>query len=218
MSLISSHNLARLALVVCPVLSALWLAVGVGVIGALSGGYSHVSEFMSALGASGAHLANWANYAVFIPAELWLLLFLATLALHLPQSWSKWFFVVVLSVYVILLILLAILPCDAGCHIKNENNAAQTSAHMLHMAIAAVAYPIALVGMLPLSLSAPRTSYLYRLALPVTAVGFGLICAIVLVPDAQGLFQRLLEALIYSQLILIGYYASSRRPKNAARH
>lgn len=213
MSQISSFNLTRLALVVCPVLSALWLAVGVGVIGALSVGYSHVSEFMSALGASGAHLANWANYAVFIPAELWLLLFLATLAVHLSQSWSKWVFVVVLSAYAILLILLAILPCDAGCHIETENDAPETSVHILHMIIAAIAYPIALIGMLPLSLSAPRNTYLNRLALPVTAVGFCLIGAIVLVPDAQGLFQRFMEALIYIQLIFTGWYASSLRPK-----
>ena len=105
LSQISSWNLTRLALVALPVLSALWLAVGVGVIGALSVDYSHVSEFMSALGASGAPLANWANYAVFIPAELWLLLFLATLAVHLPYSRSKWFFVAALSAYAILLIL-----------------------------------------------------------------------------------------------------------------
>lgn len=209
MSHISSRNLTRLALVVFPVLSALWLAVGVGVLGALSEGYSHVSEFMSALGASGAHLANWANYAVFIPAELWLLLFIATLAVHHPQSWSKWFFVAVMSAYAILLILLAILPCDAGCHIENKNDAPETSVHIIHMVIAAIAYPIALIGMLPLGLSAPRNTYLNRLALPITAVGFGLIYAIVLFPDAQGLFQRFLDALIYFQLIFLGWYAAS---------
>jgi hypothetical protein len=77
------------------------------------------------------------------------------------------------------------------------------------MTIAAIAYPIAFIGLLPLSLKAPNNTYLNGLALPVTAVGFGLICAIVLVPDAQGLFQRLIEALIYIQLIFIGWYASS---------
>jgi hypothetical protein len=209
LSQISSWNLTRLALVALPVLSALGLAIGVGVIGAFSVGYSHVSEFMSALGASGAPLAKWANYAVFIPAELWLLLFLATLAIHLPHSRSKWFFVAVLAAYAILLILLAILPCDAGCHIDSENDASETSFHILHMTIAAIAYPIAFIGLLPLSLKAPSNTYLNGLALPVTAVGFGLICAIVLVPDAQGLFQRLIEALIYIQLIFIGWYASS---------
>lgn len=209
MSQISSRNLTRLALIAFPVLSALWLAVGVGVIGALSEGYSHVGEFMSALGASGAPFANWANYAVFIPAELWLLLFIAVLAVHLPQSRSKWFFVAVLSAYAILLILLAILPCDAGCHIENENDAPETFVHVLHMTIAAIAYPIAFIGLLPLSLKAPSNTYLHGLALPVTAIGFGLICAIVLVPNAQGLFQRLVEALIYIQLIFTGWYASS---------
>jgi hypothetical protein len=164
---------------------------------------------MSALGASGAPLANWANYAVFIPVELWLLLFLATLSVHLPHSRSKWFFVAVLAAYAILLILLAILPCDAGCHIENESDAPETSVHILHMTIATIAYPIAFIGLLPLSLKAPSNTYLNRLALPVTVVGFGLICAIVLVPDVQGLFQRLVEALIYIQLIFIGWYASS---------
>lgn len=209
MSQISSRNLARLALVAFPVLSAFWLALGVGILGAHSVGYSHVGDFMSGLGASDAPLANWANYAVFIPAELWLLLFIATLAVHIPHSRSKWFFVVVLAAYAILLILLAMLPCDAGCQIESEDDAPETSVHMLHMIIAAIAYPIAFIGMLPLCLSTPRNTYLNRLALPIATVGFGLISAIVLVPEAQGLFQRLTEALIYIQLIFIGWYASS---------
>lgn len=164
---------------------------------------------MSALGASGAPFANWANYAVFIPAELWLLLFLATLAIHLPHSRSKWFSAAALSAYAILLILIAILPCDAGCHGENESDAPVISVHILHMTIAAIAYPIAFIGMLPLSLAAPSNTCLRRLALPVTAIGFCLIAAIVFVPDAQGLFQRLIEALIYIQLIFMGWYASS---------
>ena len=206
---ISSLNRQRLTFVALPVLSALWLAVGIGVIGGLSLDYSHVSEFMSALGASGAPFAHWTNYAVFIPAELWLLLFFGVLAVRLPHSKSKWFSITVLSSYAILLIFVAIFPCDAGCHSESDSNSPATTNHILHLILAAIAYPIAFIGILPLSLTAPRHTYLKRFALPITAIGFGLICAIVLVPDAQGLFQRLIEALIYVQLVSIGWYAAS---------
>ncbi|WP_227513052.1 hypothetical protein [Tritonibacter mobilis] len=44
-----------------PVISGLWLAIGVGIIGALTPDYSHASQFMSALGATGAPYAAWVN-------------------------------------------------------------------------------------------------------------------------------------------------------------
>ncbi|TNJ42287.1 DUF998 domain-containing protein [Phaeobacter sp. B1627] len=210
MKLNSSPSVQAAALFGFPVLSALWLGIGVAVTGALTPGYSHISQFMSALGASGAPVAAWANYAVFIPAELWLLAFLAVLSARQPRSRSRRFSILILAAFAVLLILAAVLPCDAGCRGEASGDpAAGSSVHLAHMVIAAVAYPLALIGLLPISLTASRSSLVRRLALPVTASGFCLYACIILFPEAQGLFQRLLEALIYAQIILLGRHEAS---------
>ncbi|SNR65988.1 DUF998 domain-containing protein [Puniceibacterium sediminis] len=210
MRLNSWHELNTLALAGLPILSGLWLATGVGVIGALTPGYSHIGQFMSVLGASGGPLAAWVNYLVFIPAEIWLLAFLAVLNAQPPRSRSRRFSIVILATYAVLLMAAALLPCDTGCQAKDSGgNLSASSVHVAHMAISAIAYPLALIGLLPLGLAAHGTSLPRRLALPVTALGTCLFLAIILIPDAQGLFQRLLEALIYLQIILLGRYEAS---------
>lgn len=62
-----------LALIILPIISGLWLVIGVSIIGAHTTGYSHVSQFMSELGATGAPLAPWTNYSVFMPTEILIL-------------------------------------------------------------------------------------------------------------------------------------------------
>ncbi|WP_282121287.1 DUF998 domain-containing protein [Ruegeria atlantica] len=208
-------NSRSISLVVLPIISGLWLAIGVGIISALTPNYSHIDQFMSALGAVGAPLATWTNYAVFIPTEIWLLAFLARLNSCLPGSRTKRISILLLSAYAILLILAAFLPCDAGCDSRgSDENMTSTLVHIAHMAIAVTAYPLALIGLLILSLTAPPNSLLRRLAPPATIVGFCLFITIFLMPLTQGLFQRLLEAWIYFQFISLGLYAASILPQN----
>jgi uncharacterized membrane protein len=158
-------------------------------------------------------LATWANYAVFIPTEVWFLTFLVFLNKRCQHSKAKRFSIALLFAYAILLMLAALLPCDAGCHSAGSgDNLTNTTVHMAHMIIAATAYPLALIGLLVISLNAQRASFLRRFALLAAVVGFCLFCAIVLVADAQGLFQRLLEAWLYLQFILLGFYAASIVP------
>ncbi|SFQ97577.1 DUF998 domain-containing protein [Poseidonocella sedimentorum] len=195
-------------LVVLPILSGLWLAIGVGILGALTPGYSHITQFMSALGADGAPFAAWTNYAVFIPAEILLLAFLALLRASCEDSKATRVALICLFSYAALLIAAAVLPCDAGCQSAGEG-ASNTNAHIAHMAIAATAYPLALIGLVTLGLSAPKASPLRRVALPAALVGVGLFVAIAVFEDAQGLVQRLLETWIYLHFILIGKVAAS---------
>jgi len=199
------------ALIALPVISGLWLAIGVGILAALSPGYSHVSHFMSVLGAAGSPFAAWTNYAVFIPTELWFLAFLALLNTRLPDRRLTRVSLILLAAYAGLLMLAAGLPCDAGC---DGGDAGHSAIHIAHMIAAATAYPLALIGLFLLVLTLPRPSLLRRLALPSMAVGFGLFGAIIAVPEAQGLFQRLLEAWIYAHFIALGVHAAlSLRPQ-----
>ncbi|AXT33708.1 DUF998 domain-containing protein [Phaeobacter sp. LSS9] len=199
------RDTASWALIALPVISGLWLAIGVGVLAALSPGYSHVSHFMSVLGAAGAPYAAWTNYAVFIPTELWFLGFLALLNARLPDRRLTRVSLILLATYAGLLMLAAGLPCDAGC---NGGDDGQSAVHIAHMIAAAVAYPLALIGLFLLVLTLPQPSLLRRFALPSLAVGGGLFGAIIAVPEAQGLFQRLLEAWIYAQFIALGVHAA----------
>ncbi|MEP2980186.1 MAG: DUF998 domain-containing protein [Lentilitoribacter sp.] len=205
-----SRDIQSLALVILPVISLIWLVMGVGIIGAIMPNYSHVSQFMSALGAVSAPFANWANYAVFLIAEIPLLVFLALLSRRLSKTRAQRISILLLLAYTILLIFAALLPCDVACDSHESGSEFKnTSTHIAHMFIAAIAYPLALIGLLPLFLSTPKNTIMHRFAVPLVMTGFCLFFAIVLMPETQGLFQRLLEVLIYVQLIMLGFYAAS---------
>jgi len=195
--------------ILLPFISGMWLAIGVGIAGTLTPDYSHISQFMSALGSTGAPYAAWTNYAVFVPTEIWFLAFLVILNRRLGASRTRRFALLLLLAYAILLFLAAFLPCDAGCESPGGDQA-NTTVHMAHMIIAASAYPLALIALLILGLTTRSTSLLRRFALPAAGVGFCLFFAIVLLPEAQGLFQRLLEGWIYLQFLLLGDYVASK--------
>lgn len=204
------------ALFLLPTISGLWLAIGVSIVGTLTPGYSHISQFMSALGAVGAPLATWTNFAIFIPTEIWFLGFLVILNRRLQHSGTSRIAVCLLFAYAILLILAAFLPCDFGCNtMSSDHNQTNTAVHLIHLTVAAIAYPLAVIGMFFLNVATLRTSFLHRFSVPTMILGFCLFFAIILVPDAQGLFQRLLEAWLYLQFILLGFYAASIEPLTA---
>ncbi|SFB06810.1 Protein of unknown function [Poseidonocella pacifica] len=197
------------ALIVLPVLSGVWLAGGVTLIGALTANYSHVSQFMSALGAEDAPYKDWTNYGVFIPTELLLLAFIAELKGYLSAPRRALMSLLLLSSYAILLLAAAFLPCDAGCRWDGANSAPSLS-HVAHMTIATIAYPIAILGVLLLSFAVWQSRTLRSISLATALVGACFYAAIALWPDAQGLFQRALEAWIYAQMILIGRYVFAK--------
>ncbi len=212
------HLLRSQAPVVLPAISALWLAIGVGIIGVLTPDYSHISQFMSALGATGAPYAAWVNYAVFIPAEIWFLAFLFSLRSHLYNTQTTRFSLMCLCAYAVLLIAAALFPCDAGCQSAiSDETGANTLSHIIHMLVAAAAYPIALIGLLSLCLSVRGKFALRLFAVPTATVGFGLFFAIPVFHDAQGLLQRVLEAWIYLQFVLVEWHVAANRPHSIQR-
>lgn len=200
-----------LALIILPIVSGAWLAIGVGLISSQMLNYSHISQFMSVLGADGAPYAKWANFAVFLPAQIIIIAFLALLNSRASNKWVNRIGLPFLFAYAISLALAAFLPCDAACHNHgSDSNLQNTSVHIAHMVIAATAYPLALIGLLLLRLNSEQKKFLRFLVVPATIIGFCLFFAIILIPDAKGLFQRLLEALIYIQFILLGLSAASK--------
>ncbi|MDX1737242.1 MAG: DUF998 domain-containing protein [Alphaproteobacteria bacterium] len=192
------------ALRALPVLSAAWLFIGVLIIGAFVPSYSHLSDFMSVLGATGAMYASWANYLVFIPTELVLLAFLFCLYRFRQQTFLSRLAIVVVSIYAILLMAAAFLPCDMGCLGDTDGQGASFS-HKAHMTIATLAYPLGLVGSYMLCKAVSRRRKAPTFISLLTGVGIGLYVAIAIFPDVQGLSQRLIEAVIYGQLIYSGW-------------
>ncbi|WP_417692789.1 DUF998 domain-containing protein [Roseibium sp.] len=197
------------ALRLLPGLSGLWLSAGVVVIAGLTPDYSHVSQFMSVLGAQGAPFADWANYAVFGPAEAAMLVFLVVLWAALPKGSAAIVTgLALLALYACLLVAAAFLPCDAGCH---AGVSGASASHRAHMVIGALAYPLALIGLLLLCLSLPGAGSLRLMGLLASVCGFGLFLTMLSVTDLQGLTQRLLEAIIYVQAAVLGWRAASLR-------
>lgn len=108
-----------------------------------------------------------------------------------------------LCLYAGLLILAAIIPCDLACH--SDKILTNSAFHIAHMVFATMAYPLALTSLFSLGLTVMKTSFFGRCAIPSAIIGFCFYFAIAAIPEAQGLFQRLLETWIYIHFVSLGY-------------
>jgi len=197
-------------LVLLPLLSFLWLAGGVFVAGLFYPGYSHVSQFMSELGATGTVHGSWVNLIVFAGAEVWILLFLVGATRTLAGNRPAIAGLLLVALYAGLLLTAASFPCDFGCRPE-----APSRSHLIHASAGVLAYVAGLCGLSLISVGLRRgrhrllpngTGTVLQLA------GVVLVVGMLLSEDMAGLFQRLLEALLYLWMIRIGVVLSRDRP------
>jgi len=77
--------------------------------------YSHVTNFISELGATGTSHAPLMNYAGFVPAGLLLAGFGASLASLLPRSWAVLVACVLTTLFGLGVATSGVVSCDPGC-------------------------------------------------------------------------------------------------------
>ena len=184
--------------------SFVWLAATVVLGGMAYPDYSHFSQFISELGATGAPYASMVNYLGFVPTEILMMAFIYCVALNLPRNKLAMLGLLFLILYALGLIIAAIYSCDFECRPIQAS-----MSHNLHMAFGTAAYLFAVIGIILLSVESKKwpDSKVIRLAgwaISITA----LVLLFNLDPDssAVGLIQRITEFLLYLWFFMLAIY------------
>lgn len=162
----------------------------------LKPGYSHLTQYISELGASGSTHARLISLAGFVPVGLiaaWLLVATARFA---PVGGASRFGYWLLLCEPLAWIGSALAPCDLGC--PTGGSASQ----QLHTLLGVFTYGGTALGLLLLA-TAPRLRIGFRLLWIALAVTWLLLFVLMAAPELQpwrGLLQRLAEWLVYGAL------------------
>ncbi|WP_299769539.1 DUF998 domain-containing protein [uncultured Pseudoteredinibacter sp.] len=190
-------------ILIFPSLSLLWLAFTVILAGSTYPDYSHVSQFMSELGASGSPNGDLVNYFGFIPTELFILLFLFALLKVMHKTKLMVLGVACVFVYALSLIVAAIYPCDFQCRPVDPS-----FSHDMHMLFSAMAYLAGIAGIAILAIDSKtwcesNVPFLSGLLVSIVA----LVLMLNLNPDIPfvGLIQRSTELLIYTWFLILAW-------------
>tara|TARA_A100001037_G_scaffold220268_1_gene198093 strand:+ start:310 stop:951 length:642 start_codon:yes stop_codon:yes gene_type:complete len=186
-----------------PLISYLWLVVTILIAGLFYPDYSHVSQYMSELGATGAPNAWLVNYFGFVPTELLLLMFLAMALPVLPRVVLTRLGIGLIGLYALLLIGTSVFACDFECRPVQQ----ASFAHDLHITLATFAYPAGIIGVLVTSISArqwPGGFNLMMSGIVVAILTCGLLLNLNPALPQLGLVQRAVETLLYVWFILLG--------------
>lgn len=180
---------------------------------ALTPGYSHVSQLISELGATGAPYELLVRLAGFLPAGLLLLTFCALAFIAIPRSRSVSLSLFGLALYAGGYLVAAAFPCDAGCR-PAEPSASQ----LIHNAGGLVGYLVAPIFLFTLARAArswPGASRLASAGYIASAVA--LVAVLTLTPSSSvfGLSQRVLEFTVLGWITMLGIYVAKQSKGSA---
>ena len=187
------------------------LAVMVGMVllaGAFTPGYSHTSQLISELGASGAPFEWPVRLAGFMPSGVLLLGFCFSAYTKLPRSNSTALALAGLGLFATGYLVAAAFPCDFGCRPTNPS-----TSQLVHNAGGLAGYLVAPASLFALARSArswPAAGAL--IVAGYVAAGLALLAVLTLSPNlaTAGLSQRLLEASVLVWAVLCGSYLVRR--------
>lgn len=156
--------------------------------------YSHVRDFISELGSSGAPHGRLVNMAGFLPVGILLTLFTVLAAFTTPRGrlWVAGF--ACLSLFTLSYALIAFFPCDLGCPPTSPS-----LSQMMHNLFGLLGYVGAPVGLAMLAVAArkrPGAGGLFPLGLICAAVSAAAFVVMLFEPPVGGVVQRLLEGAI----------------------
>lgn len=173
--------------------------------GATFPGYSHASQYISELGATGAPLSHAVSWLGFVPSGLLLMIFAVTAPQVLPRSAITWLGFAFIGYYALGLVAGGFFPCDYGCRPEDPS-----TTQIIHNAIAGTGYLTGITALLPLGTQArkwPGAKHLLILgvlcwlvaasALPFLDPGF----------EYAGFAQRTIEVCMCIWITACGYYA-----------
>ncbi len=193
-----------------------WLALITGILGTLAvflvtvlGGanfpnYSHASQFISELGASGAPNARIINLAGFLPAGLLISAFTFFAWRSLPRSRATTLGMLGLALFAIGYIAAAFFPCEPGCR-----PAQPSLSQAMHNLLGLAGYLTAPLSLLVLGWAARRWSKAaYLSTLGFIGGGLALLSLLFLSPDFRyaGVAQRVLEGSVLGWVVVCALY------------
>lgn len=170
--------------------------------------YSHLSQFISELGASGAPHESWIRFAGFLPAGLLLWLFAWTAFKALPRSRLSTFGWLGVAAYATGYVAAAFFPCDFGCRPQNPSRA-----QVIHNFVGLVGYMMAPLAIGALASAARHWPGAHRLpVLGSIAATLSLAGLLTLSPGSPlvGLSQRVIEGSVLLWVLACALYVHRR--------
>jgi hypothetical protein len=184
---------------------------------ALRPGYSHLTSFISELGADGTPYARLMNYAGFVPAGL---MFVA-LGIGLASALPRRRLVTVASVLVIVfgcgVTASGVISCDPGCP-----QAGGSVENLVHDRLGPASFLCLIVATALLGIASrrlPGWSHLSVYSLLTSAIALCFLVALASSLDTRtltGLWQRLLLATLFQWCGVVGLHAFRSRRKDVA--
>lgn len=162
--------------------------------GAAWPGYSHVRDFISELGATGAPHARLVNFAGFLPVGILMTMFTVLAAFVAPRGALQIAGFACLTLFTATYAVIAFFPCDLGCAPVSPS-----FSQLMHNLFGLLGYLGAPIGLILLGVAARQWSggrWLFPLGIicgVVAAVAFAMMLA---EPATGGLVQRLLEGAV----------------------
>ncbi|CAN1515125.1 Protein of unknown function DUF998 [Caulobacteraceae bacterium] len=164
-------------------------------------GYSHVSQYISELGATGAPHGRLVSLGGFLPVGVLLTTFAGLAALIPPRGVLKTLGCIGLFLFALGYLGAAVFPCDFGCRPETPSGS-----QMLHMAFGLAGYILAPLTLAVLAIASrkwPGAKALFPL---------GLVCAVVagiafftMADPFAGLFQRVLEGSVLLWIVAFAF-------------
>jgi hypothetical membrane protein len=189
-------------------LGPLVFAAAVLAAAALRPDYSHVTSFISELGANGTTNAALMNYAGFVPGGLLLAAFGVALAGALPKRRLTLAAASLVTLFGCGVAASGFISCDAGCP-----QAEGSIENAIHNAIAPIAFvcliaATAVLGLCFRRLPGWRALSLYSLLTGAFALGFlAALAGSLDTRELTGLWQRLLLAVLFLWCAVVGVHA-----------
>lgn len=178
--------------------------------------YSHASQFISELGATGAPHASLVNYGGFLPAGLLVCTFALLAWKALPRSVATALGMAGIFLFGFGYLVAVVYPCQAGCR-----PAAPNLSQTIHNALGLVGYLVAPFALAILGWKARS----WPGAAVLSWMGFGgAILAFIglsyLSPEFAyvGIAQRVLEASVLSWIVACGFYLDGKGARIAQAH
>jgi hypothetical membrane protein len=175
-------------------------------------GYSHTAQFISELGARGAPQEMLIRFAGFLPAGVFMILFVIGAFKSLPRSIPASLGLIGMALYAMGYIVAVFFPCDFGCR-----PAQPSASQMIHNVFGLIGYVLAPLALVALGWSArqwPGGKYLsWSAYIAATLALFGMMTLSPKSPYA-GLSQRLIEGAVLIWVVMCAWYVRSHLQRN----
>lgn len=167
-------------------------------------GYSHLSQFISELGASQSRYEFLVRFVGFLPAGISLLVFSCLAYKSLPKSSLTTASLLALAIYALGYVAAAFFPCDPGC--RPELPSVSQNIHNLAGGLGYLLAPGLLFALAHCSRSWPASASLPAMGFAASALS--LLGLLSLSPSSPyvGLSQRAIEASVLGWALMCGWY------------